>query len=151
MKQSIGNNGQKFFGRRKVTQTRIFSCYSLKLEKVNYISSLKSDDGVVVSNHEDEDLYRLLKNYYTNVLTATCDIGIYPHNENEGGISQAQNDMLTMDLSFEEFTDTVKSMPMIKLADRTTSTLHFFNISGVCFVRIFLNAVMTGFWLQIFS
>lgn len=79
MKRYIENNGQRFFGWRKVN-SKFYTALSMK--KINHISSLKSDDGVVVSNHEG--MCRLLKNYYTNVFVAD-DVGIYPRNEIEEG------------------------------------------------------------------
>lgn len=48
---------------------------------MNHISSLKSDDGVTVSNHED--LCHLFKSYYTNIFVVADAVGSYPYNENE--------------------------------------------------------------------
>lgn len=52
---------------------------------MNHISSLKTNNGRIVTSHED--ICRLLKNYYTNIFVADDNISSYPHHENEVRIS----------------------------------------------------------------
>lgn len=99
---------------------------------MNHISSLKTEDGTVVDNHED--LCRLLKSYYINVFTASKTVVPPTNAEVEAVVTETQNEMLTSELSFEEFTAAVKSMHPDKASgpDGLNSAFfqHFWNLLG---------------------
>lgn len=90
------------------TNSKYFHAAASSRKKTNHIDSLKKDDGQVLSSHED--LCSFLKEYYTNVFAATDLVADYPINMNETQVSAEQNSKLTEKLSFEEFTDDIKSM-----------------------------------------
>lgn len=75
---------------------------------MNHISSLKADDGRVLSKHED--LCALIKDYYSNVFAASDQVSNFPTNANKVRVSDDENSVLTVDLFFKEFTTTIKSM-----------------------------------------
>lgn len=61
-------------------------------------------------------LCNLLKNYYNNVfsITGQVDSLVEPTYSSEAAISNEQNDMLTAELEFEEFSEAVKCMHLDK-------------------------------------
>lgn len=111
---------------------KFFHAAASSRKKTNHISSLKADDGSVVSKHED--LCCLLKSYYSNVFAATDQETNIPLNENEVSVTEAQNNMLTADLSFEEFTEATKSMHPDKASGpdglNPAFFQHFWNLLG---------------------
>lgn len=62
------------------TNSKFFHATASNRKKMNNIFSLKSDDGSVVSKHED--LCCLLRNYYTIIFDATNQEVNIPLNEN---------------------------------------------------------------------
>lgn len=91
--------------------TQIQSCFhavASKRKKTNFVGALKSEEGIMVSNHEE--LCNLLRRYYTQIFEGTNHTTVLPEFENKLQVTDAQNDMLTATLSFEEFTAAVKSM-----------------------------------------
>lgn len=62
----------------------------------------------MVSNHEE--LCQLLKNYYTGVFADMEVTENIPDLEGGTSITLEQNNMLTANLTFTEFTEAVKSM-----------------------------------------
>ncbi|XP_074359592.1 uncharacterized protein LOC141699321 [Apium graveolens] len=75
---------------------------------MNYITSLRTDDGRVLSNHNE--LCTLLKNYYVNIFAETNTETEFPEYESQIRVTAEKNSRLTGDLSFEEFTEAIKSM-----------------------------------------
>ena len=73
-----------------------------------HIDSLKTDEGRVMTSHEE--LCFMLKSYYINVFAVDNNVSSYPVLKNEARVSNAQNEILTVNLTFEEFTETIKSM-----------------------------------------
>lgn len=90
------------------TNSKFFHATASSRKKMNHISSLKIDDDHVVSDHRE--LCCLLNNYYSSIFAASRQATNYPFNENELRVPNDQNDMLVVKLSFEEFTEIVKSM-----------------------------------------
>lgn len=90
------------------TNSRFFHASASSRNKMNHIAALKADDGSLVSNHDD--LCRLLKSYYVNVFSASDCINRHTQVPIQASISTEQNNMLTASLTFQEFTNAVRSM-----------------------------------------
>ncbi|KAL8121850.1 hypothetical protein AgCh_018547 [Apium graveolens] len=91
------------------SNSKFFHASASSRKKSNLNTALKADDGTMVTNHEQ--LCIMLKNYYSNIFSTTdtnrMDI---PEYNNELVITSDQNEMLTAELDFEEFTEAVKYM-----------------------------------------
>lgn len=90
------------------TNSKFFHAAASSKKKSNFISVLKSNEGNLVSGHEK--LCSIIKKYYSNIFSDDQLSNTYVSQENGASISSEQNNMLIADLSYEEFTDAVKSM-----------------------------------------
>ncbi|XP_074374427.1 uncharacterized protein LOC141714831 [Apium graveolens] len=114
------------------TNSRFFHASASSRKKINHIASLQDDDGRVLTNHND--LCSLLKEYYSNIFTETNQENDFPDYENEVRVTAEQNNQLTEDLSFEEFTEAIKSMHPDKASGpdglNPTFFQHFWKLIG---------------------
>lgn len=90
------------------SNSKYFHATASSRKKLNHITQLKRDDGATVSNQME--LCRLLKEYYSEVFTASPNASNCTQYDSERRITQTQNEMLVEDLSFDEFTRAIKSM-----------------------------------------
>lgn len=90
------------------TNSKFFHAAATSRRKLNHISALRTDDGTIVTKHEE--LCSLLKNYYTKVFDEGEAVTRSSYTGNMVKVDQLQNTMLTADLNFEEFTEAVKGM-----------------------------------------
>lgn len=85
-----------------------------------------------MSNHEE--LCRVLKEYYVQVFAGSDRSINFPQQDSEVSISTEKNDMLISDLTFEEFTEAIKSMHPDKASGlnglNPTFFQHFWKILG---------------------
>ena len=125
------------------TNSKYFHAVTSSKKKANHISALRSENGEWVSNHEE--LCQLLKNYYTGVFADMEATENFPHLEGGSSITLEQNNMLTANLTFTEFTEAVKSMHPDKASGPDgLNPAFFFSSSGVFLVMRSFSAVLTG-------
>ncbi|XP_074375304.1 uncharacterized protein LOC141717092 [Apium graveolens] len=114
------------------SNSNFFHAIASNRKKMNHIESLKSEDGRLVTDHEE--LCSMLKRYYINVFAVDENVSTYLVHENEARISSTQNEMLTANLTFEEFSEAVKSMHPDKASapDGLNPAFfqHFWNLLG---------------------
>lgn len=112
--------------------TRFFHAAASSRKKTNHITSLKSEDGRVLTKHED--LCGILKDYYTNVFAASDQVPNNPEGSNDIQVTAEQNRELTKEISYEEFTAAIKSMHPDKASGpdglNPAFFQHFWNLLG---------------------
>lgn len=114
------------------TNSKFFHAAASSRIKTNHIVALKSEDGRLVSDHRE--LCRMLKEYYNNVFSGVEGDAVFTENEGGECITRTQNEMLVANLTFEEFTEAVKSMHPDKASGpnglNPVFFQHFWNLLG---------------------
>ncbi|KAL8155337.1 hypothetical protein AgCh_000644 [Apium graveolens] len=93
---------------------RAFANEGSMVEQVSVVQAsslshiLKNDEGVVTSDHYE--MCDLVKRYFLNVFDGSSETRQLESRSTDPSISDARNESLTADLSFEEFTVAVKQM-----------------------------------------
>ncbi|KAJ9535902.1 hypothetical protein OSB04_un000943 [Centaurea solstitialis] len=89
-------------------ELQILPCFSLHSKKVNHISCLVDDSGNVVEDHEG--MCTIVKSYFENIFASTHSIASVNNDITEPVVTEADNERLTAEVTFEEFTAAIKQM-----------------------------------------
>lgn len=110
------------------TNSKFFHASASSRKKANLISTLKSDDGTMVSDHAQ--LCRLLKDYYSNIFSGESTNERTDNSDflNILVISNDQNEMLTTSLEFKEFTEAMKCLHLDKASGPYGLNSAFFQL-----------------------
>lgn len=123
---------KKFWLKEGDTNSRFFHAVASNRKKLNHISQLRAEDGSMVSNHDG--MCAVLLNYFTQVFKESNNSNVNPSNMDTAIISTSQNEMLTADLTFAEFTKAVKDMHPDKASGpdglNPASFQHFWKLLG---------------------
>lgn len=99
---------KKFWLKEEDTNSRFFHAAASNRKKLNHISKLGAEDGTLISSHEG--MCKLLHNYFSQVFEEPNSCRVSPCSADDVTISPSQNDLLTSELTFSEFTKAVKDM-----------------------------------------
>lgn len=97
------------------TNSKFFHAFASARKKANRIDQLRNVRDELTSSHEE--MCEMVVEYYQNVFAGGEDNNNLEHDQLGSGIvTDEQNVMLTKDMEFEEFTNTVKQMHPNKMA-----------------------------------
>nr|XP_017245467.1 PREDICTED: uncharacterized protein LOC108217129 [Daucus carota subsp. sativus] len=88
--------------------TRFFHASATARKKANRINFLVNDDGVRID--KAEDMGELIKDYYQRVFEAPTEVGSNISTSSPRIVNQMQNQALTADVSYEEFSVAMSQM-----------------------------------------
>lgn len=88
--------------------SKFFRAYATTRKKLNHVTHLKSDNGNVVTNHED--MCQVVHEYFTKLFHHTGREADLVLDTNEAVILEEQNNELVANFTFHEFTVAIKRM-----------------------------------------
>lgn len=90
------------------TNSKYFHAAASSRKKLNHLNGLKAEDGSLIISHDG--MCKVLKEYFNQVFSAADSNDSQSNQSSNVVISSIQNEELTAELSFKEFSQAVKSM-----------------------------------------
>lgn len=90
------------------SNSKFFHAFANARKKINHVSQLTDDHGEVVSQHDD--MCRTVKTYFRVVFENAEDEQNYEDDATVAVVSNAQNEALVAEYSFEEFECAIQQM-----------------------------------------
>lgn len=88
--------------------TKFFHATASTRKKKNHVEFLEKDNGEKI--HEHEAMCQVVKEYFTEVFTSSCDSNGVINLTSNRRVTPEQNEGLIAELKFDEFTAAVKQM-----------------------------------------